>query len=478
MILTILDRRLRPSLHNDAAGARGWPARLAGERGDTLIEVLISAVLLAVIVAGTFTALDGANHSTALQRSRSQADTLAQQDEDRLRSLPVATLTKLEHEPATQTVEMGGVKYELTSSSKYIVDNTATTDCASTALKAEYIQTISTVRWHSLGPGLPVVETGIVSPPPDTSLIVQVTDTGKPVPGITVEVVGPSTASAVTSTTGCAILAVAPGEYQINVHSPGYVDQNWFENSKEDEGSVHVAYLPAETTTKESYIFAPAARVNPLTFEELNPTTGAREPAKALNVILENSQMQPAYRLLRPEGSSTYVSSITSSYKIFPYPSSSPYTAYAGACRANRPPSTEPPTEVVFPSGGEISVKVLMPSLIVKVWQNAEKETPEKLVTSAPEVFLSDVDKGCEATYRQQETVVPTAAGGALKYPGQPWGSYMVCVNVAFKNKAGIIEDKHVEAAVLNKNAKKEGTTVNLYEGGANGTGLESEFCP
>jgi Tfp pilus assembly protein PilV len=454
---------------------------LASERGDTLIEVLISAVLIAGIVVATLTGLDSTNKATSLQRARSQADALAQQDEDRLRSIPITELKKLEETAFTQTIEEGGTKYKVTSSAKYIVDNAATTNCATTAPSAEYIQTISSVTWNSIGTGKPVVETGIVSPPPDTSLIVQVTGPSDVAEaGVEANVTGPSTASALTSTNGCAILAVSPGEYAINVHQTGYVDQNWFKESKEDSFYPSKIYLPAETTTKEPYIFAKGARVNPLSFKYLNPTTGKEESTKAQNARLENTEMTPSFRLLRPEGSTTYVETITQSEKIV-YPFATPYTAYAGSCLANKPPVEKERVSITFAPGGEATPKLLLPSLIVDVWQGSKAETPKKLVTTAPEVFLSDTDEGCENTYNQQETIIPiNEKVGALKYPGQPWGTYTVCVNVAYKNlSTGKTEKKHIsEEGQKNDHPEQKGTIVNLYEGGTNGTGLEENSCP
>jgi hypothetical protein len=335
----------------------------------------------------------------------------------------------------------------------------------------------------AFGATKPVVETGIVSPPPDTSLIVQVTNQlDQAASGMEVHITGPSSTSAFTSANGCAILAVSPGEYEVNVHQTGYLDPNWFKESKEDTSSPDPldVYLPAETTTKKEYVFALAAAVKKLEFEELNPTTGAHESARAVNAIMENSQMAPATRLLLPEKSSTYLSSIGPTEKhIFPFLAAEPYAVYAGTCSANRPPEAER-TKVIFSAGGEASAKVLLPSLIVDVWQNSQKEweketKPRKLITSKPEIFLSDTDEGCENTYRQPETIEKqTETGGALKYPGQPWGTYTVCVNVAYKNtKTAKTEHKYFEVPGLkNSNPKKEGTVVNLYEGGTKGEGL------
>src|ERR1700733_4994281 len=96
---------------------------MADEAGDTLIEVLISAVLIALIVAATTFGLNSTNHATAYDRARSQADALAQQTEDELRSEPVEKLSELDR---TQVVTEGKTKYTITSTSTYIADASAT----------------------------------------------------------------------------------------------------------------------------------------------------------------------------------------------------------------------------------------------------------------------------------------------------------------------------------------------------------------
>ena len=170
------------------------------------------------------------------------------------------------------------------------------------------------------------------------------------------------------------MLAVSPGEYEVNVHQAGYVDQNWFTESKEDSFYPSTVYLTAETTTKKAYLFAPAAELKPLTFEELNPMTNTHKPAKALNAVLENPGMAPTFRLLEPEGSSTYLSSITTTKRIYPFSSKAPYTVYAGTCTANKPPEEKERTSIEFPAGGEQSAKVVLPSLVVDVWQGTKRE--------------------------------------------------------------------------------------------------------
>ena len=79
----------RPVRAATRACGRLIPTRrsLASEAGDTLIEVLASAVLVALIVVAMFNGFDSASRASAGERSRAQADALAQQAEDQLRGL-------------------------------------------------------------------------------------------------------------------------------------------------------------------------------------------------------------------------------------------------------------------------------------------------------------------------------------------------------------------------------------------------------
>jgi hypothetical protein len=437
--------------------------------------VLVSALLVGLIVVGTFSGLNSANRSTSIDRARSQADALAEQNEEQLHSLSVTALAKLERTPEKKYVKQNGTEYEVISEANLVLDNTATTSCSSTALSAEYIRTTSTVYSKAaFGATKPVVETGIVSPPPDTSLVVEVTNqAAEAVPGMEVHVTGPQSATTVTNTNGCAVLALNPGEYEVNVHLTGYVDPNWFTESKNDTSAypLHI-YLPAQTTTKKEYRFAKAAELKPLTFTYLNPTNGKEEEDKALNATLENTGMAPTTRLVEPQGSATYLSTMHTEKVVYPFKAA--YTVYAGSCSANRPPIETERTSVTFTPEQATEAKLLLPSLIVDVWEGT-KTTPIKLITNKPEVFLSDTDEGCESTYHQQETIIPPNKEiGALKYPGQPWGTYTVCANVTYAGKKEHVEEKEQK----NNNPKKEGTVVNLYEGGSGGTGLEEKSCP
>ncbi len=86
------------------AGFRGWRRRdeghsrlgLAAEEGVSLIEVMVSALMVGFIVIATFNGFNAVNHTTADERTHDQAIQLAAQSLEELRSDSAATLDPIE----------------------------------------------------------------------------------------------------------------------------------------------------------------------------------------------------------------------------------------------------------------------------------------------------------------------------------------------------------------------------------------------
>jgi len=68
-------------------------ARLRAERGDTLVEVVIGALMVALIATASLGGFADIGHLGQTQRSEAQAAALAQQDQARLRGLTIAQLS-------------------------------------------------------------------------------------------------------------------------------------------------------------------------------------------------------------------------------------------------------------------------------------------------------------------------------------------------------------------------------------------------
>ncbi|MGA9315510.1 MAG: type II secretion system protein [Solirubrobacteraceae bacterium] len=433
-----------------------WLPPLGSERGDTLIEVVISAALISLVVIAVLFGLDSTNRATANSRARSQADGLAQQDEERLRSEPIKKLTELERK---ENVTVGATTYTITTTAKYIADATGTQSCSSSVPTADYLKTISTVTWPSMGPNGGVIETGVISPPADSALIVRVEDVGAPLADAKVVVKGPAPSTSAyeleTSVNGCAIFALSPGEYAINVSKTGYVDPNGYANTSSDESVTKSVYLPAETTSKEGYYLAPAGKL------AVSFTEGVGAEAKSAegdSFVIFNTGMAHYQPIPETATLETYAPKIESSSPNNIFPFTTNYTVYAGTCEADLPTrngqSSNP--EVLVPPGGTGEKSVLLAPIDIKVLES--KGLPEKPVPSAT-VMLEDT--GCKALRK-----LTTTSAGALSRAGMPFGTYSLCVTAT-------VAGKQREDTVSIDNDSASGTplqTIYLGEEGKEGS--------
>jgi Tfp pilus assembly protein PilV len=420
MIHTISYRRLAPPCPPTPGGRR---PRAGDDAGDTLIEVLISALLVVLIVVATLFGLNSSNRATSLDRARSQADALAQEDEDLLRSEPIKKLTELVEHTRTHTATENGTEYTITSSTQSIADATSTSSCNSTNPSSNYLRTSSEVTWSGMGVTKPVIETGIISPTPGSTLIVQTTEVGSPVQAATVLITGTESASLETSVNGCAIFALPPGSFNIDVRKHGYVDENGYTNSDEDPSATHSLYLPAEQAAKQPYALGLAGKLE-VTFA----TSGSSKPEGDTFVAHNSAMTGPrSFGIL-----GTYSTKQESPMTIFPFPASSPYTVYAGTCEADLPSalksSNVDPT-VQVPPEGTGSVTVTEPPVNIKVMSGTGPgaSTQGSVVENATGYAE---DTGC--TTKHTFTSTPH---GELPHPGLPFGTYELCAEVAAKNK-------------------------------------------
>ena len=111
-------RRSRLTRLRSALRARLGETR--GEDGFLLVEVMVSAMLVAMIVVATFNGLDVATRLSADQRRHDQAAILAAQSQEQLRSEPASALNALVGTPHSFTKEVGKTKYTITQEAKNI----------------------------------------------------------------------------------------------------------------------------------------------------------------------------------------------------------------------------------------------------------------------------------------------------------------------------------------------------------------------
>jgi Tfp pilus assembly protein PilV len=442
---------------------------LAAEAGDTLLEVLVSALLLGLIVVGTFSGLNSANRATSIDRSRSQADALAEHAEEQLRSEPIKRLVELtESHPLEEHVEENGAKYTIVSTAQYISDATSTSSCTSSSAKADYIQTTSKVSTPLIGAGKSVEENGIISPPAGSALIVQVTESGAPLQGAKVVATGPAPATTTheleTSTNGCAILAVPPGEYEINASKTGYVDPNGYPNTYNDEsGSVtRSVYIPAENTSKVGYNLGLAGTLAVKFIEGSSATPTEGDSFVAFNTGM--TKPRPFPETFTP---GSYSATITSPPTIFPFKTK--YTIHAGTCEADLPsangvPPVESEEKEVTP-GSTIATTVRLAPVRIKVmsgYSGAHEGEPVETATGS-------TTDGCGA--KRSFTSTPL---GALPHPGLPFGKYSMCVGA----KIGVTEKKWetISTSPLENNGINGPTSTTWTNGKTNVSGIATIY--
>ena len=233
---------------------RRRPRHLTSEGGFTLIEVLVTALIVVLLASATATALISTTHTSGDQRVRSEADALASQDQARLRGLSDEQLANLTGLAASHTATVSGTTFTVASSSAF-QDASGASSCASTA--QDFYKISTTVSWtEPYAQGTQTVSVdSMLSRPVVGILQTAVTDeTGAALPGVSVAA-APATGttglvgqSGLTDTAGCAVFAdMTAGSYTVTVSKLGYVDQTAV-SAPSKPASVVATGTPAGTT--------------------------------------------------------------------------------------------------------------------------------------------------------------------------------------------------------------------------------------
>jgi Tfp pilus assembly protein PilV len=393
------------------------PSRsLADERGSMLIEVLVSAVLVAVIGVALFGALNSAAQVSGKSKTRAGAAAVAQDDQERMRAMPVASLNNFRDH--RDPVIMGKTAYVVDSRAEWIADAKGATDCTANGAAADYLKITSTVSAKNI-PLKPIVVTSTVTPAPGTftsdegSLAVSVTGgdgTGRA--GVNVSITGPANDVQLTDANGCAFFGYEPvGGYNVTATASNFVDPNGNTQATgaTSIGSQTVATLPL------SYDNAGAVTAN---FKTTPDNTTTAQVTKQTSLGVSNGGITTGGGV-RYFGNGTLVTSVATPQTLYPFPAA--YGLFAGDCANNAAPTGVTPDSIIVPPGRTDLVKdVQVPSLNVvgKV---------DGTVTSGLTVTIKSTTAGCTPkTYLPRPT---TNSSGRLDDPGYPFGTYSVCVD-------------------------------------------------
>jgi len=350
-------------------------ACMRAERGDTLIEVLVAALLVALIATASLTGFGAVAHISGGQRNQEQAATLAQQDQARLRGLNITQLAGTLGNQTPPAVTVDGTTYHVASKSQFVSGAGGAASCTTsgTTGNADEVQTTSTVTWDPNNDGRPpVIVHGIITPAQGGSLIVsaQTPDSSSGtgysgLAGVTATLTGPTTVAPLTTdSTGCAVFGgLTGGTYTVSYSVPaGYVDQN---------GNAPASWTgPVTTTQTATATQLRLAQDGAISATFSTTFNGSTQASASDTFAATNSVAGIAPRVFGTDSTpvnNSYVTTLVTPTTVFPFASA--YSAYAGSCNANAWNTSNPtvPAVTVTP-GATASVVIPEPAMIVKVY--------------------------------------------------------------------------------------------------------------
>ncbi|MBA3262581.1 MAG: type II secretion system protein [Thermoleophilaceae bacterium] len=406
-------------------------AAFAAERGSVLIEVMVGAVVLSIAAVGLLNGLDGAQGTGAKNKARSVAAALAEQDQERMRSMPVATLAGYTE---TRTVTVSTVDYTVTSTATWAVDTGGPISCSNNSKTAANIRIVSEVSSPATR-GI-VDQASLVTPPPGTfatgegRAVVKVLDrNAAPISGASVNLTGTASASGTTNSLGCAVFPFMPvGGYTASVSGLTLVD--WQGNSPATKGTS----VTEGTSTLTSFEMDSAADIRANFDTKVG--TAIAVTAKSQWATVTNAKLTVGSKTFQASPAGSPNTLVTAS-PLFPFLDG--YGVYAGQCSANNP--ALPPTssasslQVFSPTPGQIltmpTTKVRVPSINVGVVDAAG--TP----LNGAAVFVETADSGCANTFPTQTAATANGITGSLPEPGFPYGTYRICAQASVTGPHG-----------------------------------------
>lgn len=420
------------------------------------METIFSAVLLVVVALAVMSSLDVATKTSAANKGRTTASSLAQQDQERMRAMTIAQLSNY-HETSTETV--GGLVYNVDSRAEWVRDATGTAASCSDTGQSDYIRISTTITSSVVGRDTrPVTIRGIVAPPVGSlgpnqgTLAVKVVDRNDaPVANMPVALTGTKALTDNTNALGCAVFGYIPAgagtSYTVQLNQGGWVDQDDNQLSKKSPN------VTAGNVTLIQMTYDQAGAIG----VDLTDSAGAAPSPAVTFLSVNNSKWPtPGVRRVAPP-------TVTS---LFPF-ATSPYSVYAGSC-----PTADPTTQVpaqpgasasVLPGQATNGVAVRVPTINTKV-VNASN------AGIAGTVSLRATGTGCTEAVNN----LPTATDGTLAID-LPYGSYKICASTNVSLTATpSIKYKIESTSVANKAAA--GTPLQTLKPSSTPTG--NGVCP
>jgi Tfp pilus assembly protein PilV len=486
--------RTAPQPYHRATAA----VRPDADDGFLLIEVLISALLVALIVVATFNGFDVANRVTADQRHHDQAALLAAQSQEQLRSDPASALDTLESAPHTFSRTIEGTTYTTTQEAKPINASGGSTGCKfseTTAQNGAYIQIITTVSWPQVAstPSRAIKQSSLVTPPTGSDLEVDVSNGATPpagVSGVTAtatfipdEAETQATIEGTTGPAGCVVLTGIPStSATVSIaHKPGFVTPNGQLTVPPKELTI-----APNITTHYPVTYNEAGKITAeYTYEGLTSIAG--KPVQSDTFVAYNVKVpaEPKFEVGSPEfeyktvsGEEEYkaLTTVVSTAASTPhgttfaagdlFPFSEKWQVYPGDCPANSIEAATSKTEkltnpnALVEPGKTAIVKVPLSKTTLNVKSGTES-APGSLESAAYSVTITDAGCSAErvpnnATAANLRHAQTTSSEGHLTNQYQPFGKYELCLSSGATKRL---------YKATNENTTVKGSELTIYPG-------------
>jgi Tfp pilus assembly protein PilV len=447
----------------------GWvtPARAqssrASEQGFALIEVLVSALCIAIVGGAVLTTLQATARSASDSRNHTMAQALAMEDQARLRSMRISSLNGLNQ---TYEVTLDGTVFSISSTGVFVNNTSQTASCTSGQTSADYIRIASSVTWNALGKNRPPVSmqsivspsNGSLDPGHGTLTFSAINAAGLPLAGLGISGTGPGNFSGTTDATGCANFADLPaGNYTVAASAPTLVDK---EGKAPTTLSPSPGVIASGTQTVTLQYDKPGALEVDFKYRVGSTSEFKASSASAIQVF--NSGMKEPFTFTAPGG--VPAATVATTAKLFPF--TSPYAVYAGSCTSTNPNPTSDPEA---PGALAVAGVTVPPGATLAPLPKGTIQLPAlNLVVKEGSTFLSGAKVKITGTcsYSREFT---TTTGGVLADQGLPWGTYTIC---AQKGSGSSTRRKTVSNQAVQTLTSATSVTIDL------GSGTSSGSCP
>ncbi|MBS1891329.1 MAG: hypothetical protein JST59_08550 [Actinobacteria bacterium] len=448
------------------------------EDGFIIIEVLVSALILAIVAGAVLALITATTHSAASERNRSVAYGLAQEAQARMRTMRLASLNG---ELTPEETTIGGTKYVIRSQGRFVNNKSGTRSCSSGEASADYVEITSTVSSAALLN--PVSIHSVVAPsngsldPSHGALAIQATNgEGKPVSGVTATISGPTSATGSTGEEGCVIFADIPAPtnspYRVTTKGNGLINREG--KTEETLPSVEV---PAGGTQQVSVYWDRAGAIAPQ-FVYAEPGTGTLRAASIDSMMVFNSEGGKPAAMFGTPGIVKLAAPLETG-PIFPFAAT--YAVYAGSCTADKPEQSNSPAignvkvNPGLPSTPQIQVPALS-ALVTYLGGNVSGATVVLTDAKCPETGTK-----VRRVYTSNPSGLAAVEGAATKAIGLPWSTYKVCASARLKNATNELEYRRLEVSTplsLETVAAPVTTTLSLSGTGSTGSKTTELKCP